>query len=579
MRRTLSIGLILLGIVPIVVRAETNVARQRLDVTIAQSGIGTAMWTLPINFRASDFMPDLPVPKEFGNTGGTSYSFVSVLDDGKRPVAVVPTSEQSYGFPTDYRGTSGYRTFYLNETISPQFNGPVALYELWTLDRSVAGTPLTTIQYPAGWKVLDVWPTSASSTSGKIIFDDPIEYSPYHPMLVVFQTDRSGVVEQVGKYTISGSAADVAKIRSALALIPDIDTLMNDTLSLVPPEHVYIISDDLTKVDSVGYEADALAANPNIIVFNDRFAKNKTEAEVAEILAHELAHLAMNSQRLFIDQPYYIPWLQEGIAVYFGTVAHKKIYSDPTARVLAEELSHTHAVSPLGATSLYESKFDFDFDGSRSMGTAASYEHAGLLFARLGDVSGGAGFGKLFASLKAMKQSFYSYDTNKQILVVMQRITGLTESQLLYPGQSENDIKGIVGRISHPDNTSDADIDTVVRYIQDQIPHHFVGSSAPVAPAATSPAVAATATTTASTAATLITSPMALGSKGAQVRTLQDFLVSKAFLKKGDSKDSVFDKPLQKALIAYQKSAKISATGTCGPLTRTAINKALTGGK
>lgn len=583
MQRYSFIAAALLLAIPLSANAQSALDRQHVDITITPGGTAQGTWTAPVNLRAAQGTVVFPVPREFGNTGGTKYSLVSILDEQMNPANVFFLDDQDYGYQAA-SGESGIKTFYLSENITPVFDGPIALYEFWSIDNTVSPLPITTIHYPHSWSLLLNWPNASTTAPGLVTFDSPIQYSPLRPIITLFRTGHTGSIEQVGRYTVSGSDADVAKIRAALALMDGIPALMQSTIGITPPDSIYIIADDLTKVDSVGYEAEALAANPNVIIFNDRLTADKTAQEIAEILSHELTHLAMFKLNLFQGNPYPIRWLNEGIAVYFGTMAHRQIFSDASSRVLNEELGRTHAASPSRASALYEDSFDFAFDGSRKLGTGASYDHAGLVFGRLGDVSGSKGFSALFAGLQGAKLTYNSDADNKLILDTMQRITGLTKDQLLYPGKSEGNIAGIVSRISYADNDTDADATIVVDRIK-SMHQYFSGTdpqtgSAPPYTAPATPIISsqhATSTSTTGTVLKPLEGKLQLGAQGSEVLLLKVFLIIKGFLVITDVRDLSFDAPVQRAVSAYQKSAGLPPVGIVGPATRALINKQLFG--
>lgn len=578
---SLAVAFLLFLFAPIPANAQSTVDRQQVDITIAADGSANGTWTASLNLRDLYGVPIFPVPREFGNTGGTKYSLISILDEQKNPANVYLVDDQDYGYQAA-AGETGVRKFYVNESITPMFDGPIAVYEFWSIDNAKAPLPVTTIRYPSSWSLLENWPTASTTAPGLLAFNSPVEYRPLRPIIALFKTGHAGDIEQIGRYTVAGSYADVAKIKDALALMDGIPALMQATIGITPPDTVYIIADDLTKVDSVGYEAEALAANPNVIIFNDRLTADKSPQEIAEILAHELTHLAMFKLGLYQGNPYPIRWLDEGVAVYFGSVAHKQLLSG-NDRIIDEELSRTHAASPSEAAALYDDPFDFAFDGSRKLGTGASYDHAGLVFARLGDVSGGKGFTALFDGLKGAKLTYNPDADNMLIIDTMQHITSLTKDQLLYPGKTEADITGIVGRISHPDNISDADATIVANHIKG-LHQYFsaTGTTNPDAAANTRtesapPAPAATSSAPADSFLRPLSSNLRIGSQGGDVLLLKVFLIIKGFLTISDVKDLSFDAPVQQGVTAYQKSVGLPQVGVVGSLTRASINKQLFG--
>ena len=82
--------------------------------------------------------------------------------------------------------------------------------------------------------------------------------------------------------------------------------------------------------------------------------------------------------------------------------------------------------------------------------------------------------------------------------------------------------------------------------------------------------ISALSGTTASTASVSITSNLTVGSTGAEVTALQNFLASKGFLTA--SARGYFGALTKAAVKAYQTSKGISSTGYVGPMTRAALN-------
>ena len=71
-----------------------------------------------------------------------------------------------------------------------------------------------------------------------------------------------------------------------------------------------------------------------------------------------------------------------------------------------------------------------------------------------------------------------------------------------------------------------------------------------------------------------LTANLGLGASGNDVIVLQKFLQGKNFLKiPAGIKEGYFGPLTRKAVIDFQKSAGLPATGYCGPLTRAVINK------
>jgi hypothetical protein len=543
-----------------------------ITITINSDFSANGAWEVPV-VSGSDTKYYVPEYPAYDSALSTRYKLDSVLDDAKKPVTFAQVDDGIIGVDKHITATSFNVKNYLNYTLTPYFRDPVAVYEFWTGKGSELTTPVMHITFPDSWKVLSVSPTSAK-VSGNSIDYELISAEEARPVTVIFQTNPVGTVQQTGKYKVSGTYSDVQLITSALAKIPNVDDVMMKNIGIKPPDTVYIVADNLTKVGEVGQEAEALAGYPNIIIFNNQLDKNKSPEEVAEILSHELLHLAMHSKILFDGKSYADgQFMDEGIAVYFQGLMHKLIFADTNKRLLNEELHRTHTVSPSEANALYDSKFELTFDGFSPQGVAGDYARAGLLFARFADVSGAQGFNKFFDALRYAKPFTYGQgDDGDTIFNALKAVSGLSVAQLEFPGKSEGDVTGVVSRISHPDNDEDASARVETNYIQNNVKHYFSGM----------PLVRALSTAVqtppppANTSSTKITLNLGIASTGDQVITLQTFLEAKGFLKLpvGTSK-GYFGQVTRSAVIAFQRSQELSPVGSVGPKTRAVINAAL----
>lgn len=572
-------GMFLAAIVamPMFTMADTaiNTSNQNVQIAIAKDFTATGIWAVRYIRSGSDARVFVPEPSAFGTALSTRYKLTRVLGPQMKPIVFGQEYDGVMSFQWDNTSSDIVQTYTLNYTLTPYFTSPVAVYEFWLAGGSARTNPHLDITFPSDWKVLSGWPAEMSISNGHITLDYGPEHQDVQPVLVAFQTGANGTIQQVGKYTISGSYDNVQKIAQAVGKLSDVDDLMFTNMGIKPPEKVMIVVDNLAAVGDVGYEAEALAARPNVIIFNDRLGKNKSTEEIAEILSHELLHLAMYSQPLFNGKDYTGRFLDEGLAVYFQGLIHKKIYTDTNKKILNEELERTHISSPKEAAILYESTFDPDFEGTGALGVGGAYRQAGLLFARFADKTGAKGFGQLFAGLRHTTPAnpYLARDTDT-IFNSLTMISGLTLEQLKYPGKSENDITGIVGRISHPENDEEMSATVVTNYIVNNVQHYFAGGiNAPAAPVP-APVVAA-AVPTPTTGGVTLTRNLAIGSSGPEVVLLQNYLETKGFLKMpvGTSK-GYFGQATKSALIAYQKSVGLDPIGSVGPKTRAAISTA-----
>ncbi len=570
----------LIAIVPSLAAAYSgSVDPQLATITINRDFSAVGVWRIPFVRNTADNQFYLPEYSAYGQAASTRYKLTKMQETySKKQVFPVQVYDEVLGVPVNSADPNLVQLYDVTYTMTPYFKGPVAMYEFWMAGGPSRIDPSMQITFPSDWKIISLWPSEATTSANTI----GIHYSPshaqYEPIVVVFQTSAAGTVQQFGKYTVSGTYDEVQKIGAALALLGTLDDTMLTNVGIKTPDKVLIISDNLSTVGQIGFEAEAIAANPNIVVFNNQLTKSKTTEEIAETLAHEMMHLAMNQQTLFRGNGYRAPFLDEGIAVYFQTLMHKKIFTDVNKRILNEDLNRTHVISPTEAGVLYESSFDTAFDGGRNLGTGASYMHAGLVFGRFADTAGAPGFKKLFPDLAGAAANVYSSDDSDTVFNMLSSISGLSTAKLKFPGKTENDVAGIVGRISHPDNDENVSADVITAYIKTGIKHYFAAgglqTSAVVTPSAVVPS-APTVVPTAVGKAGKITKNLNPGSKDPEVISLQTFLESKGFLTMpvGVTK-GYFGQGTKAALIKYQKSAGIAQTGTVGPKTRAAINSA-----
>ncbi len=568
-------GIALAIAVPFSAFADTS--RQEVSVTINRDASAQGSWSVPFTIDRADTRLYVAEPAAYGTAVSTQYKITSVQDLIKRSIPFQKYQDDITTFAWDSSNSSANQTYVVNYAITPYFKQPVAMYEILLSPFAGGFEPVVTVTYPSSWKLLNSYPVASSTAPGKL----SITYAGYRtdskPVLLMFDTN-TGVVQQVGRFTVSGTADEVQKISAAINTIPDIDTLLKTKTGLTLPSRVFIVSDNLSAVGQLGYEAEAVAGNPNVIVFNNKLTKNKSTEELAELLGHELLHLAINEMNIYGGSRYFSPFFDEGAAVYFQGIVHKSVFTDAQKRILNEELGRTHVVGPQQAETLYDFTFDTHFqEGTGPYGISGSYRRAGLTFARFADAAGPTGFPKLMAALKNSRpENVYYGDDSESILTNMKNISGLTRAQLESPGKTERDISGVVSRISHPDNDEEQSVEIVTNYIQNNTKKYFAtgsGQSAALAPA-TPVQGTTTVQVVSAPSGQKITKTLALNSKGVEVTALQTFLETKGFLAPGNPKGN-FGKLTRTALMAYQKSLGYEQTGSTGPKTRAAINAAL----
>lgn len=492
--------LVLISFFPLLSSAETveGMPSQEINVTINPDYTATGSWRIPLRLPTGYNQIGLPEFKSYGNAYSTRYVLNGVTNGNKDKMNPERLGDEFFAV-TPNKNDLKTTSLYANYTLYPSFTQPAAIYEFWIDDGPYRLSPTVNISFPKNWKVLTYWPNEAVVSGNKINLSYPIKYPDIKPVVVVFQTSSNGVVEKYGKYTVTGTSDQVKKIEGALSKLSFVDSLMTQTVGIKLPDNILIVVDDITKSGSLGYEIDALAARPSVVLFNSQLLNSKSTNEIAGIISHELLHVAMQQQSLFHGKEYSAPWVTEGIAVFFENQAHNKIFTDPTEKILNEELDRTNIVSPAEATSLYESNFDFNFDGSRYLGTVASYKHAGILFANLYNLKGVSGFNYLFKSLESYTLQMDGGIPTAQVKGLLKDITGLSENDLLYPGKDTKTVTQIISKIERPENDEDASSKIVTDYIKNGIKHYFSIPNASTSSVVTSSQPIKSATVTANT--------------------------------------------------------------------------------
>ena len=562
-------------VIPIFAAAQQeDTSRQAVHISINNDATANGTWLIPFIPDYADQYLYIPEFKSYGAFASTHYKLLSVQDLLKRPVSTQQVQDDIMEFrhATSSRGIEPY---YVNYLLTPYFTKPVAVYEFWIADGVQRLNTTMDIVFPSSWKVLDMWPPEAVVTGNTVHIPYDPSRQTVRPVIMLFDIGGGGVIQKTGKYTVSGSPEEVKKIISALPKLASVDDLMQKTIGLKIPDSVFIVADNVSQVGQIGYEAQALAGSPNIIVFNDALTRSKTTDEISEVLAHELTHLAVASKPIFKGYDYNIPFFSEGIAVYFQGVAHRAIFTNSDERILTEDLLRTHVIGPSEAKVLYESEFDEKFDGTRPLGVGASYMQAGLLFSRFADKVGEKGFEKLFENLAQANHTLYSDVDSDTTLNALRGVSGLSVDQLEYPGKLENDIDATVARISRPDNDETRSTDLIVHHIQQDIHRYFSASPTALIATTSSSSTNGTAVKTNGNMQVLKRN-LSLGSKGSDVSLLQQFLIKAGFLDATVvGSGGYYGRATRAAVIAFQKSQNIDSVGSIGLKTRTKINETL----
>ena len=428
-----------------------EVPRQTVSVTIGSDFIAQGKWTLPINTNTDGDNYWFKEFKNFGSRGTLSYKLTGIANDAKN-LSMHQEGNDWMSILTGYPSGVGIKKLFVDYKVTPLITKPLALYEFWVADGGYFFSPGLTINYPKDWKVVSVWPKAASVNP--ISIEYPTDTSYARPVLVLFSTPSSGaLVKEVGRFTIAADSIEfLSKLEQVVSKLTFLDELYKTTLGLPVPSHITVIAHDLVGAN-VGYEAEALAARPDVVILNEEFLRKRSIAELESILVHEIVHITELEQNLFFGATFIAPWLHEGLAVFVENYAQSLIFQDEESRVRQNLVGFGHLFSAKQLKQKYTKNFDFLFDGSGYYSVTAAYKHAGVVMRNFFDRAGVKGMVSLFAKLKSASSSQLcaSCDSDK-IVEIMKSIVGETDdNKILFPFRGEPDFESKVAKLTYPE--------------------------------------------------------------------------------------------------------------------------------
>jgi hypothetical protein len=424
--------------------------RPIIDISIGNDFSARGTWTIPgrTDSNKNDYW--FGEYKNFGTTGVINYDISKIYDDkGKLETYAQPNHYQSV-LTRFTAGGANVGVLYADYLINTELKTPLALYEFWVPNEGSLFSTQVNVNYPKDWKLVSVWP-NAKETNPIVLQYPTATTFALRPVLVLFSPDsHKSMVKNVGRFTIAAeSIGSLNKIEEAVNQLTFLDELFQKTLGTSSPSHITILSHDLTGAD-VGYEAEALATRPDIVIINDEFVKKRSVDEIKTTLVHEITHLVEFEQNLFSGTLYYAPWFREGLAVFVENYSEQYIFKDKEARAKHELVGSNRVLNSVQMKQLYKKDFDYFFDGTGYYGIPISYSHSGAVLRNFYEKVGVKGMRKLFDSLKNFEaeQLCASCDSEK-IVALMVGIANFSSSdELLFPYKNsknfDQDIQALV---------------------------------------------------------------------------------------------------------------------------------------
>ena len=559
------------------VAAQSSI-QQKIDVTISPDFSATGVWTLPV--KPADGPWEFDDLQNFGSTGIMNFRLKKIANDD----GVLPTQPYGYGVSVQYpvtgsglQDTTSLRNLYVSYDIESELTSPAPLYEIWIAGGAHFNQPALTIHFPVGWQLVSSWP--AGTQKGQTLtINYPTDTSYVSPALLLFLSASLPTGQQVahsGRYTVIGSTRDVQKILDALNHFDFVDDLFKNVGGFGTLDSVVIYSGDLSKA-KIGYEAAALAAKPNLILYNKDTLANQTRQQIETVLVHEMTHLAEIKLGLFHGATYIAPWFKEGLAVFMENQARPYIYTDAAGQALDDLTGETHMFNRTALKQRESMSFDYLFDGLPMAPVWDSYSLSGAVVANFFKKAAVTGMKKLYTALKDKNSSqIAQLNDSEAILNAMQTITGLTRDETLFPYKSSSNFDTDVAFLVYPQGNQ-ATNDAVVDFIQNKIPKYFKNDNGFVATTTTGvdasiPNPQSTPPVTRSkTSCVKIARTLSVGMRGDDVRTLQEFLIVNGYIAKGLN-SGYYGTLTLKAVRAWQTASGISSVGTVGPKSRAAL--------
>jgi hypothetical protein len=295
-----------------------------IKVVIVPDYKATGVW--PIN--AGVQLGDVASFQNFGATGLMSYVIQKIENNSGTLYELGVTN--NVDIDSLFLGSANSQYATLTYDVYSAITKPVAIYEFWVPGGAARVAQKGSVTFPTGWNLLTSWP-SGTVTGNTITFDLLGGSSNPYPIMVMLQPpviDPGYTIQTFGPYTVIGRTADVQKIGTAVNHMTYLNDLFTSTLGVTPPQKMIIYVGDLSGAN-VGYEASALAAKPNLILYNQDILQRQDREEVETDLVHETAHLTEMSQNHFGGGIFDAPWFLEGIADIVENQARGKILRGP----------------------------------------------------------------------------------------------------------------------------------------------------------------------------------------------------------------------------------------------------------
>lgn len=451
-----------------------GVENQKISITVGNDFDARGEWTLQVNTNDGYSAYGLWEPKDFGFTGVTDYEIIDISDES----GSLETTNwgDSVSALNRYKTGPGFRNIFVTYDVTTALKQPVVLYEFFIVGDSYFRSPSISVKFPKNWRVLKSFPEGGVVSDSTFELAYPsLQHGYIFPVLVAFVPSDIGngnTIKTFGNFTIAGTDSSVKKIQKAIEDMSFLEDFFKKTLGVVLPKEVLIYVSDLTDA-SVGYEAQALAARPGIILYNKDILEKQSLFEIKSTLLHEVVHLVEHEQAFFKGSPFVAPWFSEGLAVFMENEARDYLSTDEKEKILMDLTGKNRLFTWSELQNKYEYPFDYYFEGNVFYSINDSYTHGGVILKNFYNTLGVDGMQKLFNILKKYTSSASKGADSDSILATMSTLLNNDDrANTIFPFKRKDVTEPKASNLVRGEYDENTD-DILVSYIETKVPSYF----------------------------------------------------------------------------------------------------------
>ncbi len=411
--------------------SEVRAAKSFANLNVASNGLASLEWSIPCEQPGGTVSMYGSFP-EFGSTGNSISYTGSVPQKANEDIDLVCGSQEA-------KKTFPY-------AITSTIKGPGYIFEfpiVYTSQYEYTQDQEVMVAYPSSLILAAASHPYITTPDGKIQFN--LKFSGQDSTgdtITLTFADKipSGGNDhsRIGPFDVYAEDRHVRQIKKVAWAMPAIISMFSETIGANLNSPIVILVTDLQKIHTA-YEASGVTIGPNVIILDSGDLIEFSEIGLLQLLTHELTHAITWGTALNPE----VPWFTEGIAVF-----HEYYFIDEyVPRVKDVTGTFTQIISDYpkfyfeNLSRQYEKPFDYEFvEDTENHPIIDSYSHTGMVFY------------KLFLDDKSILKKFaaeseqYMPEPNcpscnsKRALAVLQRISGNSKNDILFPFRGSSDI-------------------------------------------------------------------------------------------------------------------------------------------